>query len=77
MAQRFAPAGGRTSVGVSDACVPLISLSYPSHVPRRLGGESGRGTRDRLSEASAPAFWALAEAEGNEACITTWQGRDG
>ena len=36
-----------------------------------------RGTRDRLSEASAPAFWALAEAEGNEACITTWQGRDG
>jgi 4a-hydroxytetrahydrobiopterin dehydratase len=24
----------------------------------------------------APAFWVLADAEGNEACITTWQGRD-
>ncbi|MBG0832431.1 VOC family protein [Planomonospora sp. ID67723] len=29
-----------------------------------------------LSEAAAPAFWVLADAEGNEACITTWQGRD-
>jgi 4a-hydroxytetrahydrobiopterin dehydratase len=27
--------------------------------------------------AEAPAFWVLADAEGNEACITTWQGRDG
>jgi 4a-hydroxytetrahydrobiopterin dehydratase len=24
--------------------------------------------------AEAPAFWVLADAEGNEACITTWQG---
>lgn len=30
-----------------------------------------------VSDASAPAFWVLADAEGNEACITTWQGRDG
>jgi 4a-hydroxytetrahydrobiopterin dehydratase len=30
-----------------------------------------------LSDAEAPAFWVLADAEGNEACITTWQGRDG
>jgi len=29
-----------------------------------------------LSDAEAPAFWVLADAEGNEACITTWQGRD-
>jgi 4a-hydroxytetrahydrobiopterin dehydratase len=27
-------------------------------------------------DAQAPAFWVLADAEGNEACITTWQGRD-
>jgi 4a-hydroxytetrahydrobiopterin dehydratase len=26
-------------------------------------------------DAEAPAFWVLADAEGNEACITTWQGR--
>jgi len=24
----------------------------------------------------APAFWVLADAEGNEVCVTTWQGRD-
>jgi 4a-hydroxytetrahydrobiopterin dehydratase len=29
-----------------------------------------------LSDAAAPAFWVLADAEGNEACICTWQGRD-
>jgi 4a-hydroxytetrahydrobiopterin dehydratase len=28
-------------------------------------------------DGEAPAFWVLADAEGNEACITTWQGRDG
>jgi 4a-hydroxytetrahydrobiopterin dehydratase len=29
-----------------------------------------------IDDAQAPAFWVLADAEGNEACITTWQGRD-
>jgi 4a-hydroxytetrahydrobiopterin dehydratase len=29
-----------------------------------------------LSSAEAPAFWVLADPESNEACITTWQGRD-
>lgn len=29
-----------------------------------------------LSDAQAPAFWILADPEGNEACICTWQGRD-
>jgi 4a-hydroxytetrahydrobiopterin dehydratase len=24
----------------------------------------------------APAFWVLADAEGNEVCVCTWQGRD-
>ena len=28
------------------------------------------------SDAEAPAFWVLADAEGNEACVCTWQGRD-
>ena len=28
-------------------------------------------------DTEAPAFWVLADPEGNEACITTWQGRDG
>lgn len=29
-----------------------------------------------VSDHRAPAFWVLADIEGNEACITTWQGRD-
>lgn len=29
-----------------------------------------------VGDAEAPAFWVLADAEGNEACVTTWQGRD-
>jgi 4a-hydroxytetrahydrobiopterin dehydratase len=30
-----------------------------------------------IDDTRAPAFWVLADAEGNEACVTTWQGRDG
>ncbi|SDZ93035.1 MULTISPECIES: VOC family protein [unclassified Mycobacterium] len=29
-----------------------------------------------LSDREAPAFWVLADAEGNEVCVCTWQGRD-
>jgi 4a-hydroxytetrahydrobiopterin dehydratase len=29
-----------------------------------------------LRTEEAPAFWVLADAEGNEVCICTWQGRD-
>ena len=30
-----------------------------------------------VSDARARAFWVLADVEGNEACICTWQDRDG
>ena len=29
-----------------------------------------------VSDERAPAFWVLADAQGNQACITTWHGRD-
>ena len=29
-----------------------------------------------VSADAAPAFWVLADAEGNEVCVCTWQGRD-
>jgi 4a-hydroxytetrahydrobiopterin dehydratase len=29
-----------------------------------------------VSDAEAPAFWLMADVEGNEVCICTWQGRD-
>ncbi len=28
-----------------------------------------------VSDAEAPAFWVLADAQGNQACICSWQGR--
>jgi len=29
-----------------------------------------------VSDRRAPAFWVLSDAEGNEACVCTWQSRD-
>ena len=51
-----------------------------------IAGSSGRMGRILIEAAlaaggimvrdtEAPAFWVLADAEGNEACVTTWQGR--
>lgn len=30
-----------------------------------------------VSDERSPTFWVLADAEGNRACVTTWQGREG
>ena len=43
---------------------------------RRIDAALAAGGR-LLSDVRAPAFWVLADVEGNEACVTTWQGRDG
>jgi 4a-hydroxytetrahydrobiopterin dehydratase len=43
--------------------------------PRRIKAAIAAGGT-LVSDAEAPAFWLLADAEGNEACICTWQGRD-
>jgi CO/xanthine dehydrogenase FAD-binding subunit len=32
--------------------------------------------RDIASDAHAPMWWVLANAEGNEACVATWVGRE-
>jgi 4a-hydroxytetrahydrobiopterin dehydratase len=29
-----------------------------------------------VDDIAAPAFWVLADAQGNRACLTTWQGRE-
>lgn len=29
-----------------------------------------------VSDEAAPRFWVLSDAQGNRACVTTWQGRD-
>ncbi|AQT80732.1 4a-hydroxytetrahydrobiopterin dehydratase [Mycolicibacterium litorale] len=41
----------------------------------RIGAALAAGGR-LLSDSAAPAFWVLADPEGNEACICTWQARD-
>jgi 4a-hydroxytetrahydrobiopterin dehydratase len=52
-----------------DVCVPH------DEAPHRIEAALAAGGR-LLSDRRAPAFWVLADAEGNEACVTTWQGRD-
>jgi len=52
-----------------DVCVPHDEAS------RRIEAALAAGGR-LVSAASAPAFWVLADVEGNEVCVTTWQGRD-
>jgi 4a-hydroxytetrahydrobiopterin dehydratase len=54
-----------------------FDISVPhDEAPRRVEAALAAGGR-LLSEVRAPAFWVLADVEGNEACVTTWQGRDG
>jgi 4a-hydroxytetrahydrobiopterin dehydratase len=52
-----------------DLCVPH------DEAPRRIEAALAAGGT-LVSADEAPAFWVLADAEGNEICITTWQGRD-
>ncbi|MEQ4305945.1 VOC family protein [Plantactinospora sp. B6F1] len=52
-----------------DVCVPHDEAA------RRIEAALAAGGR-LVSAASAPAFWVLADVEGNEVCVTTWQGRD-
>jgi 4a-hydroxytetrahydrobiopterin dehydratase len=53
-----------------------FDVSVPhDEAPRRIEAALAAGGTVR-SDADAPAFWVLADPEGNEACITTWQGRD-
>jgi 4a-hydroxytetrahydrobiopterin dehydratase len=54
-----------------------FDVSVPhDEAPRRIEAALAAGGR-LVSAASAPSFWVLADPEGNEACVTTWQGRDG
>jgi 4a-hydroxytetrahydrobiopterin dehydratase len=51
-----------------------ISVPHDEARPRVRAALDAGGVL--VSDARAPAFWVLADAEGNEACVTTWQGRD-
>jgi 4a-hydroxytetrahydrobiopterin dehydratase len=51
-----------------------ISVPHDEAHPRLQAALAAGGVL--VTDAWAPAFWVLADAEGNEACITTWLGRD-
>ncbi|HZN81082.1 MAG TPA: VOC family protein [Mycobacterium sp.] len=54
-----------------------FDISVPhDEAARRIDAALAAGGR-LVSAARAPSFWVLADIEGNEACVTTWQGRDG
>jgi 4a-hydroxytetrahydrobiopterin dehydratase len=53
-----------------------IDVDVPAEgAAARIGAALAAGGR-LLSDDAAPAYWVLADPEGNEACICTWQGRD-
>jgi 4a-hydroxytetrahydrobiopterin dehydratase len=52
-----------------------VSVPHDEAEPRIRAALAAGGTL--INDTEAPAFWVLADAEGNEACVTTWQGRDG
>lgn len=51
-----------------------ISVS-PDEAPGRIAAAIAAGGR-LVSDRAAPMFWILADAEGNEICVCTWEGRD-
>jgi 4a-hydroxytetrahydrobiopterin dehydratase len=54
-----------------------LDISVPhDEAPGRVAAALAAGGR-LVTDRFAPAFWVLADPEGNEACVTTWQGRDG
>lgn len=63
--------GWRFLLGTLRTSIPVGSHDEAQH--RVLAARDAGGRL--LSADRAPAFWVLADAEGNEACVTTWQGR--
>ena len=50
-----------------------LDVSVPhDEAERRIAAALSAGGRI-ASDEQAPAFWVLADAEGNEACVTTWR----
>ena len=53
-----------------------FDVSVPhDEAQRRIAGALAAGGV-MVSDSQQPAFWVLADIEGNEACVTTWQGRE-
>jgi hypothetical protein len=62
----------------------LLSRAAASEAVSDIGWRYLLGTlalsvpvRSLVDDSFARSFWVLADAEGNEACVCTWAGRDG
>ncbi len=53
-----------------------LDVSVPHDVAEERVAAALEAGAHLVSDRRSPAFWVLADAEGNEACITTWQARD-
>lgn len=51
-----------------------VSVAHDEAESRLATALAAGGTL--VSDEEAPSFWVLADPEGNEVCICTWQGRD-
>ncbi|GAB3580664.1 4a-hydroxytetrahydrobiopterin dehydratase [Calidifontibacter terrae] len=47
----------------------------PEVVQDRIAAALAAGG-ELVDDSAAPAYWVLADAQGNRACLTTWQGRE-
>lgn len=52
-----------------------IDVTVPHDVARDRVAAALAAGGHLVTDAFAPAWWVLADAEGNEACVCTWQGR--
>lgn len=54
-----------------DACAYFRTGSFEPRIAATIaaGGHL-------VTDEHAPAWWMLADAEGNEVCVSTWMGRD-
>jgi 4a-hydroxytetrahydrobiopterin dehydratase len=52
-----------------------LDLRVPPEVAERRVRQALEAGGTLVSDERAPAFWVLADAQGNQACITTWLGR--
>ena len=53
-----------------------IDVTVPHDVAQQRIAAALAAGGTLVSDTAAPAFWILADPEGNEACICTWKGRD-
>lgn len=53
-----------------------VDVDVPHDLAERRIAEAVAAGGRVVGDDRAPAFWVLADPEGNEVCVCTWQGRD-